>query len=381
MELYLAYTDNYLTLTLVVAIILVAGLIVFTFNHYVAKHIFIALLEKIFGKENRNGMIKMIMDNRLPHRIAYLIPAIFIYIFSESFNFQHNEFKLLLSNLAEVLAQIYILFGVAFIFSAILNCVNDHYNRHAVSKLKPIKSYLQLIKIFIFAITIILTVSILFDKPPIYFITGVGATTALLALVFKDMVMGFIASIQLAAYDMVRIGDWIEMPNFAADGEVMEISLNAVKVQNFDKTIVTIPSSALLTSGIKNWRGMQEAGGRRVKRSIHVDINSIKMCDDDFHKKINDLLPHPMVIECTNVGWFRQYLHAYLQQHKGVHKNMRILIRQVQGTGFAGLPLELYFFTNETDALKYEAIQSDIIEHVYAIMPRFDLRAFQSSVQ
>ncbi|MBA2656395.1 MAG: mechanosensitive ion channel [Tatlockia sp.] len=362
---------------LVFSIIVFSTCLVVAFNHYVAKHVFIALIDRLFSK-NHSGLGKILIKNRLPHRIAYLAPALLIHQFSYVFDIDYPTFKLFLASLVKQISEIYIMFDLGFILLAILNCINDRYNQYPLAKIKPIKSYLQLIKIAVIVFTVILFASMMIDKPPIYFISGFGAATAFLALIFKDLVMGFVASIQLTAYDMVRIGDWIEMPNFAADGEVIEISLNTVKVQNFDKTIVTIPSYSLLTSGLKNWRGMHEAGGRRVKRSIMIDINSIKLIDDNFITKMNDLIAEPKIStnSQTNLGCFRHYLQNYLSQHKSVHKNLKILIRQLQGSS-TGLPLELYFFTNETDSMKYEAIQSEIIEHVYAIMSRFDLRAFQ----
>lgn len=374
---------GYTYLAILISLILIGTGLIIAFSHYFAKYVLISFIDKAFDKndKNRTGLAQIIFNNRLFHRIAYLVPAFLMYHFSYLFNFQYPHIKLFLSDFVEEISNIYIMIGMAFVLSAFLNCLNDRYSQMIISKSKPIKSYLQITKIIIFSITSVLVASILFNKSPTYFFAGAGATTAFLALIFKDSLLGFIASIQLAAYDMVRIGDWIEMPNFGADGEVMEISLNTVKVQNFDKTIVTIPSYALLTSGLKNWRGMHESGGRRVKRGIIIDINSIKMSDQHLFDQLRDVNPIMNTIiqqtnPSTNIGLFRFYLENYLKQHPGVHKDMKILIRQTQGTP-TGLPLELYFFTNETDSEKYEAIQSDIIEHVYAIMPRFDLRVFQ----
>lgn len=369
---------------IIIAMLVLAGSgLIIAFSHIFAKYILLAFINKAYDQK-RNGLGQVIYNNHLFHRIAYLIPAIFIYHYSYLFDFQSPHFKLFLSDLISQIASVYILIGISFVLSAVLNCVNEQYSTLAISKQKPIKSYLQVAKIFILCITGILVASIIFDKSPTYFFTGVGAATAFLALIFKDSIMGFIASIQLAAYDMVRIGDWIEMPNFGADGEVTEISLNTVKVQNFDKTIVTIPSYALLTSSIKNWRGMQEAGGRRVKRSIIIDIHSIKICDDILLNQLDQLhlmnkAHHELVSRnehITNVGLFRIYLEKYLKSHSGVHQEMKMLVRQLQGTP-TGLPLELYFFTNEIISEQYEAIQADIIEHAYAMMPKFKLRAFQ----
>ena len=369
-----------LLITITFLILIGTGFIAF-FSHFFTKYALITLVDKTLGKKHA-GLGKIIFDNRLFHRIAYLVPALLLHHYSYLFNYTSANLTLLLSELVEQITYIYILIVCSFVLSALLNCVHDRYNLYPIAKIRPIKSYLQVIKILLFSVTGILVLSNIFDKSPMYFFTGVGATTAFLAFVFKDSVMGFVASIQLAAYDMVRIGDWIEMPNFGADGEVMEISLNTVKVQNFDKTIVTIPSYALLTSGLKNWRGMHEAGGRRVKRGIIIDINSIKMMNESLLEQLSHLIPsiktkhNSSKKSVTNIGLFRSYLENYLIEHPSVHKNMRILIRQMQGTP-TGLPLELYFFTNETDSKQYESIQSDIIEHVYAIMPQFELRAFQ----
>jgi len=375
--------SGYSYILLIAAIILSGSGMVIAVSHYFAKFILFPFINKAFDKK-RSSLGQIIYNNRVFHRIAYLIPAFLIHYFSYLFDFRFPHLTILLAELVSEISNIYILIGTSLVISAILNCINDRYTHLSVAKHKPIKSYLQVAKIILFGITTIFIVSIIFNKSPAYLFTGVSAATAFIALIFRDSILGFVASIQLAAYDMVRIGDWIEMSNFGADGEVMEISLNTVKVQNFDKTIVTIPSYALLTSGIKNWRGMQEAGGRRVKRSIIIDINSIKTCEDKMLANLKNMpLMHNVdsaVITknglVTNVGLFRIYLENYLKQHHGVHKKMKILIRQLQGTP-TGLPLELYFFTNEIDSEKYEAIQADIIEHAYAFLPHFNLRAFQ----
>lgn len=378
------YTINnlggYSYIAIVIAFILMGTGFIIAVSHYIAKYFLITFIDKAFGK-NRTGIGQILFNNRVFHRIAYIIPAFTLYHFSYLFNIETTHLKLFLADFVREISNIYIMIGSALVFSALLNCLNERYSQLPIAKIKPIKSYLQVAKIILIGITSVLVASEIFNKSPAYFFAGAGATTAFLALVFKDSLLGFIASIQLAAYDMVRIGDWIEMPNFGADGEVMEISLNTVKVQNFDKTIVTIPSYALLTSGLKNWRGMHESGGRRVKRGIIIDINSIKMSDQHLYDQLANFsslmnITIQQINTSTNIGLFRIYLENYLKQHPGVHKNMKILIRQTQGTP-AGLPLELYFFTNETDSEKYEAIQSDIIEHVYAVMPRFDLRVFQ----
>lgn len=372
--------DGIISTALLVAILIVAVVLLIMFIHYFAKHVFVKLIDKLFGKKH-SGIGKTMFKNRVFHRVAYLIPALILYANADFFDFRSVHYTILLSSLVRIVTATYLIIGVALLVSSILDCVHDRYKKLAIAKQKPIKSYLQVVKIILFVIVGVLIVSIVSDKSPAVIFAGFGAATAVILLIFKDSILGFVASIQLAAYDMVRIGDWIEMQNFGADGEVTDISLNTVKVQNFDKTIVTIPSYSLLTSGLKNWRGMQESGGRRVKRSINLDIKSIKICDQKLLNRLSDLdglqtEKFSTKTQTTNVGVFRVYLEKYLRRHPGVHKEMKILIRQLQGTA-TGLPLELYFFTNVTDSEKYEAIQADIFDHLYAILPVFDLRVFQ----
>ncbi|MFZ2315275.1 MAG: mechanosensitive ion channel family protein [Gammaproteobacteria bacterium] len=378
--------DGYGYLVLIVFLVGVGSFLIVAFSHYFAKYVFIHFLNKTIGRKN-SSLWNMLFKHHVFYRIAYLIPAFIIYHFAYLFNIEYPHFKLYLADLVSSLTFIYIMIGVALVLSALLNCVNERYERRKIAKQRPIKSYLQVVKILLFIVTGILCVSVLFEQSPAYFFTGIGAATAIIVLIFKDSILGFVASVQLAAYDMVRIGDWIEMPGFGADGEVLEISLNTVKVQNSDKTIVTIPSYALLTSGIKNWRGMQEAGGRRIKRSILIDLNSIKVCDsgmlqqygriDLIKDKVKQLVKSEKQI--INLSLFRYYIEAYLHQHLGVHKDMKIIIRQLQATS-AGLPLEISCFTNKTDSIEYENIQADIFEHLYAALPLFHLRVFQYSV-
>lgn len=372
--------NSIISTALLVVILVAAVVLLIIFIHYFAKHVFVRLVDKLLGKKH-SGVGKTMFKNRVFHRLAYLIPALILYTYADLFDFRSVHYTILLSSLVRIVTETYLIVGVVLVISSVLDCVHDRYKKLAVAKQKPIKSYLQVIKIILFVIAGVLIVSIALDKSPAVIFAGFGAATAVILLIFKDSILGFVASIQLAAYDMVRIGDWIEMQNFGADGEVTDISLNTVKVQNFDKTIVTIPSYSLLTSGLKNWRGMQESGGRRVKRAINLDIKSIKICDQKLLNRLNNLdglraENFSLKAQVTNVGAFRIYLEKYLKCHSGVHKEMKILIRQLQGTA-TGLPLELYFFTNVTDSEKYEAIQADIFDHLYAILSVFDLRVFQ----
>lgn len=384
-------------LILSILLILTAALVGYA-SHKIANRIIrlFSIIFKTHAKENR-----LIVKYHLIDRIIYLVPAILFNQTAYLFNIETTYIKLYLADLVKAVTTIYIIFGIVLVITAMLNCLHDHYKNLDIAKQRPIKSYLQVIKIFLFIVGFILSVSVLTDKSPTYFLTSLGALTAIILLVFKDSILGFVASIQLAAYDMLRIGDEIEMFNYGADGEVIDISLNTVKVQNYDKSIVTIPSYALLSTGMKNWRGMKESGGRRIKRSINIDITSIKICDDELLNRLSKLvllknklaekitqvknynLKHDIDTnipangrQLTNIGLFRYYLENYLRQHPGIRNDMRILVRQLQTTP-NGLPMELYAFANDISSERYEAIQADIIDHIYAILSFFDLRPFQ----
>jgi miniconductance mechanosensitive channel len=392
--------EHLLYITVIIALVLIGGALVVAFCHYITKNFLIKIIDKSFSNGNTK-VGRLMFKQRVFHRIAYLIPAILLYLFAFAFDIHYHGYKIYLADLVRMLTSIYVIIVSSLTLSAVLNCIHVKYARLEIAKQRPIKSYLQVVKIILFIATGILAISVLLEKSPTYFFTGLGAITAVLLLVFKDSILGFVASIQLAAYDMVRIGDWIEMPNFGADGEITDISLNTIKVQNFDKTIVTIPSYSLLSSGIKNWRGMHESGGRRIKRSIHIDITSIKFCDkellDRLHQitgfkenltnKISEVNAHNAQNQIdtslpingkqlTNIGIFRHYLENYLHNYSGIHKDMKILVRHLQA-GATGLPVEIYAYTDITNSEIYETIQADIFDHIYAALPIFDLRAFQ----
>ena len=263
---------------------------------------------------------------------------------------------------------------------------------------------MQVAKIILWIIAAVLSISILLNKSPWAFLTGIGALSAVIILVFKDSILGFVANIQVSAYDMVRVGDWITMNQYGVDGDVIDISINTVKVQNFDKTIVTIPTYTLISSGVQNWRGMRDSGGRRIKRSIYIDIDTIKFCDTAILErlsKLNFLKEYLSSItseieaynakhgfdaslsvngrKLTNIGLFRAYTLNYLRHHEKIQKDPKFtfMFRQLQPTE-TGLPLQVYVFTNDINWVRYEGIQSDIFDHLLASLPLFELRAFQS---
>lgn len=278
------------------------------------------------------------------------------------------------SDILLIVTASYLLFGI-------FDFVAANYRQSVASKQIPLKNYFQILKLILFMGSSILILSLLVSKPPVYFLTAIGASAAVLLLIFKETVIGSVASIQLINYDLLRHGDWIEVPNFGVDGQVVDVSLNTIQVKNFDDTIVTVPSYALLTQGLKNWRNIQVSGGRRVKRSIFIDMGTIKLCDEVLLNKISAVYAIPFEAysdkkSIANINLLRAYLEQYLEQHPDINKKMHVLIRELQGTS-VGMPLEVYFLTNATDLKKYENIQAAIFDHIHAILPLFGLKVFQ----
>ncbi len=282
--------------------------------------------------------------------------------------------------------DIIICLNIALLTVTFLSIGNDVYNTSfAFAKQKPIKSYTDIIKIITWLITIIFIVAILTNSAITHIFTGLGALSAILILVFRDPITGLITSIQISAYDIVRIGDWIQIKNYSIDGDVIDISLNAVKVQNFDKTVVTIPTADFMKHGIINFRGMHESGGRRIKRAIHIDIDTIQFCSKAQLDRLQNIAclmnaitqAKQQTLQLTNIGLYRQYIVQYLQRNHNVRKEkFTFLVRQLQPMA-EGLPIEIYVFTNTTVWKAYEDIQSDIFDHLLAIAKQFDLRIFQ----
>ncbi|MCX7585765.1 mechanosensitive ion channel family protein [Phenylobacterium sp. 58.2.17] len=299
-------------------------------------------------------------------------------------------------------AGAYMVLTLALAAGAALNVVNTLYRQRPGADARPIKGYLQVFKIIVYAGATILIAAALMEQSPLLLLSGLGAMAAVLMLVFKDTILSLVASVQLTSNDMLRVGDWIEMPQLHADGDVIDIALHTVKVQNWDKTITTIPTHRLITESYKNWRGMFETGGRRIKRTLLVDQGSVRFLSPDeriglqrfaliedylvqkqselersnaaVHEAGGDLVNTRRV---TNIGTFRAYVLAYLHAHPSISQDMTLLVRQLQPTP-QGLPLEIYAFTNTTAWAAYEAIQADIFDHLIAILPEFGLQLFQS---
>jgi len=373
--------------------ILIVGVIVLSvLTYYAARKIALRAVVKYI----MNNLIEwdnVLLERKVFQRVSYLVPAIVVYYCAVFF----PDY----ADLIRRLAVAYCILVALFVVEALLSTADDLYSGLEVSKTRPIKGYVQIAKILIFVVGFVLVIANLIGQSPVLLLSGLGAMTAVLLLIFKDSILGLVAGIQLATNDMVRIGDWIEMPKYGADGDVVEISLHTVKVENWDRTITAIPSYALVSDSFKNWRSMQDSGGRRIKRSINIDKTSIFFCTDEMierFKKIHLLTEYitdkqKEIVEynaghsvdtsvpvngrqITNIGTLRAYIVNYLRDHAKIHKGMTLMVRQLQPTE-NGLPLEIYAFTNDTNWVNYEAIQADVFDHIFSIMPSFGLRVFQ----
>jgi len=364
--------------------------------NFITKKIILRTIEH-FTARTSTRWDDLLVERGVFRRLSHFTPAIVIYVMAP---FVFNSDTAIL--LTKKIAQIYMLLVAVFTIDAFLSSVIDIYRSYSVSQKMPIKSMIQVVKILIFLVIGVVILSIIIGRSPAFFIGGIGAMTAVLMLIFKDPILGFVAGIQLSANNMVRIGDWIEMPKYGADGDVVDISLTTVKVQNWDKTISTIPTFALVSDGVKNWRGMSESGGRRIKRSINIDMSSVKFCTEEMLEKFRKFQHISKYIEekrkelseynmntkiddselvngrrLTNIGTFRAYLTSYLRDHPKINKNLTFLIRQLE-PGPEGMPLEVYVFSNDQVWANYEAIQADIFDHIMAVIPEFELRVFQN---
>lgn len=363
---------------------------------FVVKRIIIGTITRL-AKHSKNEWDDVFVRQKVFNRLAHLAPAIIIF-YSLQYIFDAEKLVTFLGNVT----QAYMVLVVLMVIDSILNALHEIYQKLPISQGRNIKGYVQVVKIIFYFAAIIMIISIFTGDPPTKLLTGLGAMAAVLLLVFRDTILGFVASIQLSANHMVNVGDWISMPKYNADGDVIDISLNTVKVQNWDKTIATIPTYALVSESFNNWRGMEESGGRRIKRSINIDMSSVTFLNasqiDKFRKyyllkdyitrKEKEIATYNKSLEMeegevtngqklTNLGTFRKYLEEYLKNLPEINKEMTFLVRQLQPSD-KGLPLEIYVFSKEQAWAKYEGIQADIFDHVLAILPEFDLRVFQN---
>ncbi len=377
---------------LLFVLIIVLSFIVYLF----AKHFILKGLTAIIGR-TATEWDDVILHKRVFNRLALLVPAIVVYM-SIAVPFQGYDWLIALIN---GLVLIYMIAMGLLAIDAFLNASLVIYSSYEVSNRIPIKGFIQVFKIIVYFTSGIFIISILLNKTPIYLFSSLGALTAVLMFIFKDAILGFVAGIQLSANKMVANGDWIEMPKYGANGDIIEIALTTVKVQNWDKTITTIPTYALITESFKNWRGMSDSGGRRIKRSINLDINTIKFCTEEMLdqfskiqyissyiekkkkevKEVNELekVDSSSLVNgrrMTNIGTFRAYVESYLHNHPMINKEMTLLVRQLAPTEH-GLPIEIYVFSKNQEWAKYESIQANIFDHLLAVIPEFQLRVFQ----
>lgn len=336
----------------------------------------IPLVKKV-TRETRTMWDDILLNDTVLHDISRLFPPIIIAVFLPFAFSNDNGFIELVSRVN----YIYMIVAVAKLLCSFLSSLYAITNKNDKLKNHPLKGIYQMMKIVVVCIALIIIVSILINKNPGYILTALGASAAVLMLVFKDMIMGLVAGVQLSANDMLRPGDWISMPKYGADGDVLEVTLTTVKVQNWDKTITTIPPYALISDSFQNWRGMRECGGRRIKRSVYLDMRSITFCTEEQHKEFEKRNWLEGVERedkfVVNLHVFRNYLENYLRHHPRVSKRLTIMVRQLQPTA-QGLPLELYFFSDGTEWIPYEHLQAEIFEHVFAMLPIFGLRVFQA---
>ncbi|WP_270518501.1 mechanosensitive ion channel family protein [Parabacteroides merdae] len=346
---------------------------------YLCQAIFVGSMKKL-AQHTHYQWDSLLLKRKVVHHLVHTIPGILVYALLP-LAFIRGKGLLLLS---QKICAVYIVFALLLAINGFILVFLDMYNMRQVNKNRPIKGFMQVLQVLLFFIGGIVIIAILIGKSPASLFAGLGASAAILMLVFKDTILGFVAGIQLSANDMLRPGDWITVPGLNANGIVQEITLNTVKIQNFDNTISTIPPYTLVSASFQNWRGMVESGGRRVMKSIFLDLNTIKFCTPDmlntFRKEIPllaDYKPDEGVTP-TNSQMFRVYVEKYLTSLPVVNTDLDLIISQLQSTEY-GVPIQIYFFSRNKIWKEYERIQSDIFDHFFAMIPKFELKVYQYS--
>ena len=346
---------------------------------YLCQAIFVGSMKKL-AQHTHYQWDSLLLKRKVVHHLVHTIPGILVYALLP-LAFIRGKGLLLLS---QKICAVYIVFALLLAINGFILVVLDMYTMRQVNKNRPIKGFMQVLQVLLFFIGGIVIIAILIGKSPASLFAGLGASAAILMLVFKDTILGFVAGIQLSANDMLRPGDWITVPGSNANGIVQEITLNTVKIQNFDNTISTIPPYTLVSASFQNWRGMVESGGRRVMKSIFLDLNTIKFCTPDmlntFRKEIPllaDYKPDEGVTP-TNSQMFRVYVEKYLTSLPVVNTDLDLIISQLQSTEY-GVPIQIYFFSRNKIWKEYERIQSDIFDHFFAMIPKFELKVYQYS--
>ena len=374
--------------------------VIASLSYYLAKHQILALVHKVIIN-SKNTWDDALIEHNVLNRMTLLLPLV-LTLFLTPIVLESSSAA---SAIVILLCKILLTFQISRCISAVLNVSRSIYQESAKQRFLPLNAIIQIIKLALYIVTSIVIISLIINRSPVYLLSGLGALTAVLLLVFQDTIKGLVASIQISANRMVVAGDWIELPKYGADGDVIEIGLNTVKIENFDKTITTVPTYALIDDSFKNWRNMYHTGARRIKRTIIIDIASIDFYSAD---KINQLTNAQLLQsyltdkkqelglngeeqssndtaqslltmnsrQLTNIGTFRAYITQYLQGNPAIRSDLTCMVRQLTATQ-TGLPLEIYCFANTTNWLEYEAIQADIFDHLFAIAPQFELRIFQ----
>ena len=391
-----------LTAALAVLQVILIIFVVAFIGYFVTKNYIVKQLRKTLFSKKDTPFSTVFLEYKPFDNVAHLVSAIIIYSFADLMETSDSTITWINESIEwlEEGGIIYATLAVIWFLLSLLSVSNSYYERIKKSHQPSIKGYIQLVKIIITVTAVVLIVAMMLDKSPMAFLTGLGAASAIIILVFKDTILGFVASVQVASYDMVRVGDWITIKQLQVDGDVEDVSLNTVKIRNFDKTVTTIPTASLITNGVQNWRGMEETKGRRIKRAINIDIKTIKFCDEVLLKRLSKITNLTKYIKdvtkeissynsktssqgdrlngraLTNIGLFRKYIYNYLKENEYIRDDLTFLIRQLQ-PGQSGIPIEIYVFTNDTNWINYENIQSDIFDHLLAALPEFELAAFQ----
>ncbi len=362
----------------------------------VAKRLLLAAIRAV-ATRTRSDWDDALVEHKVFGRLAQIIPAIIVSAGVELVPGLREADEAVVRNVAGA----YMILVIILTLTAALSAANHVYESRPIARDRPIKGFVQLAQVATYILGAILVIAALIDRSPVILLSGLGAMTAVLLIVFKDTLLSLVASLQLTGQDMIRVGDWLEVPQFGADGDVIDVALYTVTVQNWDKTITKIPTHRLISDSFKNWRGMSESGGRRIKRSINVDFNSIRFLTDEEVQRFKDFALLKGYIDAkeaelnaynealdapgesgvnlrrlTNIGTFRAYIYNYLKHHPKIHDRMTLIVRQLQ-PGTEGLPIEIYCFSNDIDWAAYEGIQADIFDHIGAIAPEFGLRLYQ----
>ncbi|MGN2614978.1 mechanosensitive ion channel family protein [Aliivibrio fischeri] len=378
------------------AIVVTVIVISVSIGYLITRYVIVKIVNNILHKTNES-LFLYLSSHKVGQKLTVLVPIIvfdLLFPFALGYNTQ-------LAHITDKLLSILIVTIFTSMLFSLLDALNDMATSKDVTRRMPIKSLVQLIKLFAFIICIILCLAIFIEESPVIFLSGLGVATGFVMLAFKDTILGFVAGMQLSLNRMVGLNEWIEMDEYKANGTVEEISLTTVKIRNFDNTVSMLPAYVLVQNAFVNWQGMSDSGGRRIKRAINIDVNSIRFMSDDeieslksirilreylfeksseintFNEEVDDI-PHVCnVRQMTNVGIFRAYLTAYLRTHRNIHSHMLSMVRQLEPTQ-EGLPLQVYAFTNNPSWAFYESVQADIFDHIYAIMPWFNLRPYQA---